>query len=130
MFPAGIISSGGCGPAVMVLVPSPGCWVTICAVGEPGTAWAAPVGNAGAGRFVNAVDVGLLVLSSNRTRTGGRFFPAGVLAAGGVCAPTSRAVKNRIRASVVVFILPLRLRGSICRRPDFSDNWPRAGFWR
>src|ERR1022692_508173 len=109
MLPAGIISSGVVGLAVAALVPAPG-GVKAGAAGEPGTAGRAAA-STGAGRLVAVVAAGLLVASANRNRTGARRVGAGVFP-GGVWAQTSRAVKNKIRESGVVFILPLRLQGS------------------
>ena len=48
--------------------------------------------------------------------------------AGGVCAQRLRAVKNRIRTSVVVFIWRLRLWISNWPARIFG-NWRRAGCW-
>src|SRR5664279_4070261 len=128
MLPAGIISSGVVELAVAALVPAPG-GVKVGAAGEPGTAGSAAAASTGAGRLVAVVAAGLLVASANRNRTGARRVGAGVFP-GGVWAQTSRAVKNKIRASVVVFILPLRLQVSNCRRTDFSGSWRPAGCWR
>src|SRR5450755_2258569 len=98
MLPAGIISSGG----ELVIVSAPDCDAA-GAVVEPETGGA--VASNGAAVLGAAVVAGLLVALTDRIRIGGRRV--GVFPAVGVCAQPSRAVKNKIRASVVVFILPL-----------------------
>src|SRR5882724_6801176 len=114
MLPAGIISSAGLLGAGTADAVASGCAavgsvaVVAGAGGLPGAATGCVVmsGRAGmaAGAFVG------------RVREGRRRTEPGVCGVGVVCAQRPRPVKNRIRKSVVVFILLLRLRISNCSR--------------
>src|SRR5258706_3593912 len=121
MLPAGIISSGGlllAGAAVEL--PS--------GVAAPGMAAAGTAGVVGAGRAgIVGRAAGATALVPLLRRRDGRCRTVLV---GTVCAHRSRPVNNKIRASVVVFILPLRLRISNFCPGRFFGSWPRASCWR
>src|ERR1700685_508195 len=112
MLPAGIISS------------CDGVLAEVAAAFGSSDVAAGTVGATGAGRFgIAGMVIGLLVAAGLKRRGIWRTVGIG-------CAQRSRPVKNRIRASVVVFMVPLRLRVSNCRRSHFSGSWRRAGCWR
>src|ERR1700722_633803 len=93
MSPAGIISSGGA--AATGLAGAPATTVCVAATGATG----AGVGKAGVAGDAAGPAVALLVAA------GRRRFCVWLM----VCARRPRPVKNKIRMSGVVFILPLRL---------------------
>src|SRR5260221_4708833 len=123
MLPDGIIASAGLLGAGMADAVASGCVAVgsaaVGAGGLPGAATGCVVmsGRAGsaAGAFVE------------RVREGRRGTEPGVCVVGVVCAQRSRPVKNRIRKSVVVFILLLRLGISNCSR---ARAWGFSGSWR
>src|ERR1700722_331061 len=103
MLPAGIVSSEGA-----LLAGVAGAFV------YGGAAGAGKLGIAGG----LTASVALLLRRCGRRRGAGEFCPHRL-----------RPVRNRMRASVVVFILLSRLRISNLTG-DFFDSWRRAGCWR
>src|SRR5882757_3362146 len=114
MLPAGIISSVG------LLLADPAS-ALVSGVAAPGAgAGTAGVVSAGRAGMVGTAAGATALVPLLRRRDGRRR----TLLVGTVCAHRSRPVNNKIRASVIVFILPLRLRISNFCPGRFSGSWP------